>query len=96
MGRITGDYREGRLGPEVFWRVWKKCDVASPLECNGQLPLVAGAGAGLPPRLDLRALGQVAAQPVDLLVIDHDRLVGAERADLPAASIAIEVVALGS
>ena len=64
------------------------------LERDGQLTLVAGTRAGLAPWLDLGALGQVAAEAVDLLVIDLDRLVGAEGADLATASIAIEVVAL--
>ena len=53
-----------------------------------------GAGAGLAARLDLGALGEVAAEAVDLLVVDRDRLVGAEGADLPAPAIAVVVVAL--
>ena len=68
--------------------------VAGALEGNGQLALVAGAGAGLPSGLDLGPLGEVAAEAVDLLVVDLDGLVGAERTDLAAAPIAVEVVPL--
>ena len=68
--------------------------VAGPLEGDRQLALVRGAGAGLAARLDLGALGEVAAEAVDLLVVDRDGLVGAERADLPAPAIAVVVVAL--
>ena len=65
-----------------------------PLQGDGQLALVPGARAGLATRLDLRPLRQVAAEAVDLLVVDLDGLVGAERADLPAAPVAVVVVAL--
>ena len=68
--------------------------MAGALERDRQLALVAGAGAGLAPRLDLGPLGQVAAEAVDLLVVDLDGLVGTERADLAAASVAVVVVAL--
>ena len=61
---------------------------------DGQLALVPGARAGLAARLDLGALGQVAAEAVDLLVVDGDGLVRAERAHLAAAAVTIEVVAL--
>ncbi len=82
------------LGAEVLGRVRQQRDVAGALERDGQLALVPGAGAGLAARLDLGALGQVAAQAVDLLVVDLDGLVGAEGADLAAASVAVVVVAL--
>ena len=75
-------------------RVREQGDVAGALERDRQLALVAGAGAGLASRLDLGPLRQVAAEAVDLLVVDLDGLVGAERADLAATSIAVEVVAL--
>jgi len=68
--------------------------VSGALESDRQLALVAGARAGLASRLDLGPLRQVAAEAVDLLVVDLDGLVGAERADLATASIAVEVVAL--
>src|SRR6476469_9709988 len=84
----------GRSGPEVLRCVREQRHVTGPLEGDRQLALVAGTRAGLAARLDLGALRQVAAEAVDLLVVDLDRLVGAERADLAAASIAIEVVAL--
>jgi len=43
---------------------------------------VLRAAAGLPPRLDLRAVAQVAAQPSDVLVVDALHLLEAEGADL--------------
>ena len=82
------------LGAEVLRRVGQQRHVAGPLEGDRQLALVRGAGAGLAARLDLGALGEVAAEAVDLLVVDRDRLVGAEGADLPAPAIAVVVVAL--
>jgi hypothetical protein len=96
MGRITGDYRTAgeTLGPEVLRRVGKKRHVTSAFQSDAQFPLMSGAGAGLPARLDLGALGEVASEAVDLLVVDQDGLVGAERADLATASVAVEVVAL--
>jgi len=78
----------------VLGRVRKERNVSGALESDRQLALVAGARAGLASRLDLRSLGQVTAEAVDLLVVDLDGLVGAERADLAAASITVEVVAL--
>jgi hypothetical protein len=77
-------------------RVGKEGDVPCPLEGNAKFALVAGARAGLSPGLDLGPLREVAAEAVDLLVVDLDGLVGAERADLAPASIAVEVVALGA
>src|SRR4051812_48527277 len=75
-------------------RVREQRDVAGSLEGGGELALVAGAGAGLPSRLDLGPLREVAPEAVYLLVVNQDRLVGAERANLPATSVAVEVVAL--
>src|SRR4051794_17510286 len=95
LGRVaSGGRRSGRLGPEVLRRVRQQGDDPGALQGDGQLPLVGGAGAGLPTRLDLRALREVAAEAVDLLVVDRDGLVGAEGADLPAAPVAVVVVAL--
>src|SRR3954447_7693780 len=82
------------LWPEVLRRVREQSDDARPLQGHGQLALVLGAGAGLAARLDLRPLREVAAEAVDLLVVDRDRLVGAERADLAAAPVAVVVVSL--
>src|SRR3970040_641518 len=79
---------------QVLRRVRQQSDDAGALERHRQLALVLGAGARLAARLDLRALGQVAAEAVDLLVIDLVRLVGAERAHLPAAPVAVVLVAL--
>ena len=83
-----------RYGRRCCGRVRKERDVAGALEGDRELALVAGAGAGLAARLDLGALREVAAEAVDLLVVDLDRLVGAEGADLPAPAVAVEVVAL--
>src|SRR5215470_5940844 len=70
-------------GAQVLRRVREEGDVSGALERDRQLALVAGARAGLPARLDLGPLGQVATEAVDLLVVDLDGLVGAERTDLP-------------
>src|SRR6478672_10054407 len=86
--------QQRRSGSEVLGRVGQQGDVPGTLEGDRQLALVTGAGAGLAARLDLGALGQVAAEAVDLLVVDLRGLVGAERADLATAAIAIEVIAL--
>src|SRR3954471_4147703 len=83
-----------RSGTEGLWGVRQQRDVPGPLQRDRQLALVAGARAGLPTRLDLRSLGEVAAEAVDLLVVDDDRLVRAERADLSAPSVAVVVVSL--
>src|SRR4029077_6594137 len=82
------------LRAEMLGRVRQQGDVAGSLERHGELALVTGAGAGLPPRLDLGSLRQVAPEAVDLLIVDLDGLVGAERTDLPATPVAVEVVAL--
>src|ERR1035437_3251656 len=55
---------------------------------------MAGASAGLPPGLDLRALGKIAAQTIHFFVVDHAGLVRAERANLAPATIPIVVVTL--
>ena len=68
--------------------------MAGPLQGDRQLALVAGTRAGLAARLDLGALREVPAEPVHFLVVDLDGLVGAERADLAAAPVAVVVVAL--
>src|SRR3954447_2588055 len=81
-------------GAEVLGRVREQGHVAGSLQGDRQLALVRGAGPGLAPRLDLRALRQVAAEAVDLLVVDLGGLVGAERADLAAPAIPVVVVAL--
>src|ERR1700741_4806605 len=78
----------------MLGRIREQCHVAGSLERDTQLALMSGAGAGLPSRLDLGPLREVAAEAVDLLVVDLDGLVGAEGADLAATSVAVEVVAL--
>src|SRR4029079_9687011 len=79
---------------EMLRGVWEQRDMARSLERHGELALVTRARPGLSPRLDLGPLREVAAEAVDLLVVDLDGLVGAERTDLPATSVAVEVVAL--
>src|SRR6185437_6196212 len=54
------------------------------LQRHGQEPLVFGASARLAPRLNLRAVGKIAAQFVRLFVINLDHMVHPERADLAA------------
>src|SRR4029079_2422362 len=81
-------------GPEVLGRVREQGDVARALERDGQLALVSRAGPRLASRLNLGAFGQIAPEAVDLLVVDLLGLVRAERADLSATAISIEVVAL--
>src|SRR5688572_13648129 len=51
----------------------------------GELPLVAGAAPGDAPRRDLAALGDEAAQPPDVLVVDEADLVDTELADFTPA-----------
>src|SRR6476660_7643522 len=86
--------RQRRSGAEMLRCVREQGDVSGALQRDCQLALVPGTGPGLSSRLDLGALRQVAAEAVDLLVIDLDGLVGAEGADLSATSVAVEVVAL--
>jgi len=47
---------------------------------------VAGTGAKLATRLNLPALGQVAAKARDVFVIDFFDVIGAKAADLPAGT----------
>jgi len=56
--------------------------VAGALDGDRQRALVSCARAELAARLDLAALGKVAAHARDVLVIDFINVVGAERADL--------------
>src|SRR3954469_14934224 len=91
---MSSSRRAGRLWAEVLRRVREQRDVACALEGHRQLALVAGACPRLSARLDLGALREVAAEAVDLLVVDLDGLVGAERAHLAAAAVAVEVVSL--
>ena len=58
--------------------------MAATLDRRGQGTLVVRAGTRLAARLDLAALGDVAAQAADILVVDHTQLVDAELADLAA------------
>src|SRR4030095_14620834 len=52
---------------------------------HAQRPLMLRARAGNPPRQHLAALGNEAAQQLDVLVVDVVDLVRAELADFPAA-----------
>src|SRR5687767_11200917 len=71
--------------------VGQKRHVSRPLESNAQGALVSGACSGLTARLDLGALGQVAAQSGHILVIDMLHLVHAERAYLAAWHVALAI-----
>ena len=73
---------------DVLSRERQQSHVAGPLQGDGQHALVAGAGAGLAARLDLAAVGNVAAQLARVLVVDLVNLVDAERTDAPAAESA--------
>ena len=59
--------------------------VSRALQSDCQHPLVARAGARLASRLDLATVGDVAAQPCRLLVVDRLHFIDAEDADAPAA-----------
>lgn len=63
-------------------------DVPGPLNRNGQQALVLGAGSRLPSWLDLAPVGNVPAEPPDILIVDGADLVHAEIADLAARIVA--------
>jgi hypothetical protein len=63
--------------------------VAGALQGDAQGALVAGAGAGLAARLYLGALGEVASQARDVLVVNRVYFVHAEGAHLTAWDVAI-------
>src|SRR4051794_37234016 len=73
-----GGAAAGASRAKVLRRVRQKRNVSGTLQRHGQLALMLGAGAGLAARLDLGSLRQVSAEPVDFLVVDLGRLVGAE------------------
>lgn len=60
----------------------------SALEREREDALVAGASAGSAAWLDLAAIGDVAAQPADVFVVDVGHFVDAERAYFAARGIA--------
>ena len=57
------------------------------LDGDGQLALMCGAGAGDAAGQNLSALGHIAAEPCDILVVDVLDLIDAETANLAAASV---------
>src|SRR5215203_4118716 len=59
-------------------------NMAGTLDRGGQRALMFGAGAGLAARLDLAALGDVAPQAREVLVVDLFDAVHAEGANLAA------------
>ena len=77
------------LRAHVLRSVRQQGHVARALERDGQRALVLGAGAGLAARLDLGPLADVAAEAIDLLVVDGLGLVGAEGTDLAAAAVVV-------
>ena len=70
--------------------------VACALQGDAQGALVAGAGAGLAARLYLGALGEVAAQARDILVVNRVYFVHAEGAHLAAWDVAVARAAWAS
>ncbi len=67
--------------------------MAGALNCGAEATLVSSAGAGLAARLDLAALGQVAAKAGDVFVVDLHHAVHAEGAHLAARHIAVATAA---
>src|SRR5215213_11166445 len=68
--------------------------LARPHDRDTQPALMLRAGAGNPPRQHLAALGNEAAQQLDVLVVDVVDLVRAELADLAAAEQPAPLTAL--
>lgn len=62
-------------------------NVARTLDRNRQRSLVPGAGAELPPGLDLAPFADMATQASDVLVVNVTDVVNAEGADLPARGV---------
>src|SRR4029453_3468975 len=74
----------GSLGRVLVRGEGQERDVPRPLDGQGQLALVLGAGAEHPARQDLSPLGYEARQELDVLVVHVLDLGRAELADLPA------------
>src|SRR5262245_7085389 len=73
------------LGVLVRRHVRQQGHRARALDRMGQLPLVPRAAAGNAARDDLAALGDEAAEPTHVLVVDEVDLVRAKLANLPAS-----------
>jgi hypothetical protein len=58
-----------------------------PLQSYRQTPLMTSARAGLPARLDLAAVRQIATQPVDILVVNVLHLFSTEEAYFAARGV---------
>src|SRR5918996_4572572 len=72
------------LQPSPVGDVRQEPELTRPLDRDGELGLVAPAGAGHARRADLALVADRAAQRCEVLVVDHVDLVLAERAGLPA------------
>lgn len=59
----------------------EKGDVTRPFQGLAQCPLVPGAGACLATRVDLAPVGDVAAEPAGIFVVDRGYLVHAKGTD---------------
>ena len=59
--------------------------MARVLERDSQTTLVARAGAGFTPWLDLAAIGEIAVQPRDIFIVDLDHVIDTESAHLAPA-----------
>src|SRR6476660_3465277 len=79
-----GGLRRPRSAPASVRGEGQERDVARPLDGQGELALVLGAGAEHPARQDLAPLGHEPGEELHVLVVDVVDLVRAELADLPA------------
>lgn len=61
---------------------WDEGDVSGAFDGDGQRPLMAGARAELPSRLDLAPFANMPAEPGDVLVVNVPDVVDTERTDL--------------
>src|SRR5436190_11885140 len=71
--------------PVLLRHVGQKAELTSPLHSPRQLALVAAAAAGHACGADLALLGELAADPAEVLVVDDVDLVPAIRARLAPA-----------
>jgi len=69
-------------------RIGQQRHVPRVLERDTQATLVARAGAGLAPWLDLATFGEIAVQSRDVLVVDLDDMIDTKRTDLAPSRVA--------
>jgi hypothetical protein len=82
----------GLVVADLFSRVWHQTEMPSPLDGNGQSPLVPGTSAGFAPVFNFATLGHEAAQGSQVLIVDRLCLFQAKGAyllsSLKASSVA--------